>query len=252
LKYFDAHFHIIDKRFPLIANNGYLPENFSCENYLDKTKDTELIGGTVVSGSFQVYDQSYLIEALNYLGSSFVGVTQLPETVSDNELIELNNFGIRGLRFNVKRGGSENIKILGRFASRVYETVGWHVELYIDSFALASIFDVLISLPSISIDHMGLTKNGFRTLLKLAEKGIKIKASGFGRVDFDVKQAIRDIHSANPNALMFGTDLPSTRAPRPFSENDKTLILEALGERQSECVFYKNAVQFYRQSIEIN
>ena len=33
---FDSHFHIIDKRFPLIINNGYLPEEFTCKDYLEK------------------------------------------------------------------------------------------------------------------------------------------------------------------------------------------------------------------------
>ena len=28
---FDAHFHIIDQRFPLVPNNGYVPEPFTCQ-----------------------------------------------------------------------------------------------------------------------------------------------------------------------------------------------------------------------------
>ena len=36
------------------------------------------MGGAVVSGSFQGFDQSYLLDALDQLGPSFVGVTQLP------------------------------------------------------------------------------------------------------------------------------------------------------------------------------
>ena len=27
---FDTHLHIIDKRYPLVQNNGYLPEEFTC------------------------------------------------------------------------------------------------------------------------------------------------------------------------------------------------------------------------------
>ena len=44
-----------------------------------------------------------------------------------------------------------------------------------------------MSLPAVSIDHIGLSKAGFLTLLKLAEKGVRVKATGFGRVDFDVR-----------------------------------------------------------------
>jgi predicted TIM-barrel fold metal-dependent hydrolase len=31
---FDAHFHIIDPRFPLIANRGYLPAAFTVADYV--------------------------------------------------------------------------------------------------------------------------------------------------------------------------------------------------------------------------
>ena len=245
-KIFDSHFHIIDSHFPLIPNQGYIPETFTCDDYLERVKNYELVGGAIVSGSFQAFDQSYLISALERLGSSYVGVTQLPETVSDNELFELNGAGVRALRFNFKRGGSENVQKLDRFARRVYEVVGWHVELYIDSRELDSIYQLLVSLPSVSIDHLGLSKEGFNTVVKLAEKGIRVKATGFGRVEFDVKQALCDLNSANPNSLMFGTDLPSTRAPRPYKDDDFSLVIEALGEERARLVLYENAIRFYK------
>jgi hypothetical protein len=34
----------------------------------------------------------------------------------------------------------------------------------------------------------------------------------------DVRQALATIYGINPKALMFGTDLPSTRAPRPYRD----------------------------------
>lgn len=84
------------------------------------------------------------------------------------------------------------------------------------------------------------------TLLKLVEKGVRVKATGFGRVDFDVKTALREIYAANPDALMFGSDLPSTRAPRPYCDNDYALVIEALGENGAKKVLSSNAVTFYR------
>ena len=47
-------------------------------------------------------DQSYIIAALKELGPSYVGVTQLPATVSDDEVLSLNDVGVRGVRFNLK------------------------------------------------------------------------------------------------------------------------------------------------------
>jgi predicted TIM-barrel fold metal-dependent hydrolase len=245
-KYFDCHFHIIDKTFPVVPNQGFMPDPFTSENYLDRLKGVDLCGGAVVSGSFQAFDQTYLFHALKVLGPTFVGVTQVPRTVSDRELQELNSAGVRAIRFNVKRGGSEEIHHLENMARRVHELACWHIELYVDSTELADLFETLVSLPAVSIDHLGLYRAGFPTLLKLAEKGVRVKATGFGRVDFDVRPALTDLYAANPQALMFGTDLPSTRAPRPYQDDDYRLVLETLGEEKAANVFYKNAIEFYR------
>ena len=102
---FDAHFHIIDPRFPLLPNNGYLPEAFSCDDYRSRMKGYELSGGAVVSGSFQGYDQSYLLAALGELGPGFVGVTQVPATVTDEEVISLDRAGVRGGTLQPETGG---------------------------------------------------------------------------------------------------------------------------------------------------
>ena len=75
---------------------------------------------------------------------------------------------------------------------------------------------------------------------------MRVKATGFGRIDFPVADALRDLHAANPRALMFGTDLPSTRAPRPFSTADLSLIYETLGESEAQKVLWYNAMDFYR------
>ncbi|MET0047071.1 MAG: amidohydrolase family protein [Sedimenticola sp.] len=246
VKIFDAHLHIIDSRFPLVPNQGYLPEPFTCDDYLARTGRYELVGGAVVSGSFQAFDQTYLIDALERFGPAFVGVTQLPALVTDEQLLELDVAGVRALRFNLKRGGSENVRLLEQMAKRVHEVVGWHVELYVDSRELQAHRRVLTSLPRVSIDHLGLSKDGLATLLRLVERGVHVKATGFGRVDFDVKAALRDLHAANPNALMFGTDLPSTRAPRPYGDDDLSLVIDALGEDQADRVLYRNALEFYR------
>ena len=245
VKLFDAHLHIIDNRFPLEPNHGYIPDTFTCEDYLNRMSEYTLCGGVVVSGSFQAFDQSYLVDALNTLGPSYVGVIQLSETVSDEELLALNNAGVRAVRFNHKRGVFNNYKHLERLAKRVYEIVGWHVELYIDSKELADLYHVLVDLPAVSIDHLGLSIAGYKTLLKLAENGVHVKATGFGRVDFDVRVAIAELYSANPQSLMFGTDLPSTRTNKPFNHHDYALIHEVLEPEQANNVLYKNAIDFY-------
>jgi len=107
---FDSHFHIIDRRFPLTPNNGYLPDDLTCSDYRVQMSAYDLRGGAIVSGSFQAFDQSYLLDALHTLGPLFVGVTQLPATVTDREILDLDGAGVRAVRFNLKRGGSEDVR----------------------------------------------------------------------------------------------------------------------------------------------
>ncbi|PJZ71438.1 2-pyrone-4,6-dicarboxylate hydrolase [Leptospira perolatii] len=243
---FDAHFHIIDPRFPLVPNHGYLPDPFPISDYQPWVQKLGINGGVVVSGSFQAFDQTYLIDALKTLGKNYVGVTQISVHTADSEIFELAKAGVKGIRFNVKRGGSESLARIRELANRVYDLVGWHAELYIDAKEIDEfLFKLFISLPKISIDHLGLSKEGLPTMIKLAENGVKIKATGFGRVDFDVPIALRMFAKADPTSLMFGTDLPSTRSRIPFSEKDLETIQEVFEGELLDDVLGNNARKFY-------
>lgn len=243
---FDSHFHIIDKQFPLVENNGFLPETFTVENYQLQADTLNITSGAVVSGSFQAFDQTYLIAALKQLGTGFVGVTQLPASCSDEDILTLNQAGVRAVRFNLKRGGSEDISHINDFAHRIFELANWHVELYLDSSELKDLFSILNNLPKVSIDHLGLSSKDFITLLKLVDQGLRIKASGFGRIDLDPVTAMKEIIAINPDALMFGTDLPCTRAPRPFHYSDLQLIVDTFDAQQCHKILYENAHQWYQ------
>ncbi|RSZ62054.1 2-pyrone-4,6-dicarboxylate hydrolase [Corynebacterium hylobatis] len=242
---FDAHLHIIDPARPLVENNGYLPEPFTTQDYLARVKGLNVAGGAVVSGSFQAFDQGYLLDALAQLGPNFVGVTQLPVHTPDGRIRELADAGVRAVRFNLRRGGSAGIGDLDRFARRVHDLVGWHTELYVDSRELAELEPMLSSLPAVSIDHLGLHPDGLPALLRLVEVGVKVKATGFGRIDLEPVAAMQAIMAVDPTALMVGTDLPSTRARRPFDDHDLGIIAEAVGPDNVGAVFWGNAESFY-------
>ncbi len=242
---FDAHLHIVDPRFPLVPNDGYLPPEFTVADYRRRVHDLGVCGGAVVSGSFQAFDQACLIEALRSLPGDFVGVTQIPADTPDRRITELDRLGIRAVRFNVRRGGSASIDDLAALARRVHDLAGWHAELYIDSRDLDALAPTLAGLPAVSVDHLGLSAAGLPALLRLVESGARVKATGFGRADLDPVTAMRAVLDVDPHALMFGTDLPSTRAPRPFRDDDLDLVAEAAGEQLAD-VLWHNAARFYR------
>jgi predicted TIM-barrel fold metal-dependent hydrolase len=246
---FDTHFHILDHRFPLTENQGFAPPVFTVDQYHERTRELDVRGGVVVAASFQGYDSSFMYDALERLGPTYAGVIQVRPTVSDEEILKLDAAGVRAVRFNLYRGGSAGLADLDRLARRVYEIAGWHAELYVDLAAMGKESAAIARLPKVSIDHLGMTAAGLRTLVRLAERGVRVKATGFGRISVDPLVAMSALAAANPECLMFGSDLPSQRARRPFAASDIDLIREAVGEALAPRVLFQNAVSFYRPRV---
>ena len=242
---FDAHFHIIDPRYPLIENNGFLPEKFTAQMYQTAVKPFGIHGGVIISGSFQGFDQAYLLQALDDLGPSFVGVVNLPTNTPDKAILSLYEKRICAVRFNRVRSANVPIAPLVDFAKRIYDLCGMHVEFCLNGSQIETYFSELSQLPKFSIDHLGLSYAGFKSLLKLVERGAYVKASGFMRVDFEVDKALQTIYSINPHALMFGTDLPGTRASRQFNKTDLSIITNHFSKDEQANILRNNASSFY-------
>ena len=153
---------------------------------------------------------------------------------------------MRALRFNLKRGGSESIEYIKSVANQIHEIAGWHIELYVDSRELEDLYHLLSALPAISIDHLGLSKSGLPALKKLVANGAYVKATGFSRLDFNPVEVIKELNEINPDAVMFGTDLPSTRAPVPYSDSDLALPLETFDQVAIHKLLATNAREFYK------
>jgi hypothetical protein len=136
-------------------------------------------------------------------------------------VLRLDAAGVRTVRFNLYRGGSETLDNLKGLASRVHEVAGWHAELYAESKDLLDLGAHLAALPKMAIDHFGMMREGYPALLRLVERGAKVKATGFRRIDLDVPTALKEVAAADPAAFLCGTDLPGTRAVRPFEESSK-------------------------------
>jgi predicted TIM-barrel fold metal-dependent hydrolase len=236
LAVFDAHLHVIDPRFPLVANQGYIPDPFTVDDYRTATAGLNITGGAIVTGSFQQRHtpphegsdpqcgdvvanegsdpQWWLADALGRLGPGFVGVVELDAGVEDEDVLRLDAAGVRAVRFNLHRGGTLD----EAFARRVHEVAGWHVEVYAGGRVLAALEDRLRTVPRLVVDHLGLDAEALPVLRRL---GCMVKATGFGRVDLDVEATLRAL---DPDRLMFGTDLPGTRARRPFGPADLELV----------------------------
>src|ERR1051325_9264341 len=133
---FDSHCHIIDHRFPIVANQGYTPPNFPLADYLAQVKPLGVVAGAVVSGSFQANDQTYLMDVLPKLGTGWVGVTQIPNDYPDHKIFRMTFFGVRAVGFNVLRGRIDSVDDIVSLATRVHAVAGWHSEIYADAATL--------------------------------------------------------------------------------------------------------------------
>jgi hypothetical protein len=162
----------------------------------------EFTGGAVVAGSFHGFDQSWLLAALDALGPGYVGIAQLPPTVTDEEILALDRAGVRGIRFNLRRGGSLDLDL----AVRVHDLAGWHTEVYADD--LPAHEARLRAIPRLCVDHLGMSDEGLAAAARL---GATVKAT---------PRFAGDLRAVDPGRLLFGTDLPGTRSPRRFEPAD--------------------------------
>jgi len=159
-----------------------------------------------VSGSFQGFDQTYLLDALERLGPTFVGVTQLPPRVSDAEVLELDAAGVRAVRFTLARGGALDVEL----ALRVHELAGWHAEVYATD--LPAHEERMRELPRLVVDHLGMNPEGLACAVRL---GAMVKAT---------PRYAGDMRRVDDSRLLFGTDLPGTRTERSFRPDDLDVI----------------------------
>src|SRR3954467_2746101 len=248
-RFLASHSPILDPRSPIVANQGYTPPHFPLEDYLTQSKPLGVVAGAVVSGSFQASDQTYLADLLPRLGPTWGGVTQIPNDYPDAEIAKLGKLGVRAVRFNVFRGRIDSVDDIVALATRVHSVAGWHSEIYADAAALAPHVNKLSKLPQISIDHLGMTEAGVPALLDLVAAGCKVKATGFGRAKLDVPKTLEAVARKNSNALVFGTDIPSTRAARPFEAADIDLVERVLGRELAQKAFWDNPLALYKVKV---
>ena len=242
----DSHFHVFDPRFPSPGNQGFVPEPFLAADYLRAAAPLGVVGGALVAASTHGLDPAPVLAPLTELGPGYVAVLNADPSWSDEELRRLAGAGARGLRFNLFRGVSGSLEGVLALAERAHAAAGLHAQVYADAATLRPFLPRLAALgEGLVIDHLGMTEAGLPVVLDLVAAGAMVKASGFGRVALDVRRALERIERRRPGALMFGTDLPSVRAERPFEPADIALIRDVLGFERAGSVLHDAAASFY-------
>ncbi len=221
----DTHAHVIGAgpAYPMVSGRSYTPPPASLDAYLAMLAAQGMQRGVLVQVSVHGTDNRYLVEALRAHPQGLRGVAVVDPQVSDRQLQDLHEAGVRGLRINVLFGGGVGFDAMESLARRI-ATMGWHLQFLADAGRFdASLLARLERLPCPGvIDHMGyiaasagIASPGFLALARLVqEAGFWVKLSGAYRLsradpDFaDVTAMARRLIELAPDRTLWGSDWP--------------------------------------------
>ncbi|CAN1560915.1 COG3618 Predicted metal-dependent hydrolase of the TIM-barrel fold [Rhabdaerophilaceae bacterium] len=224
MPYIDTHAHVFLRSLRMVENRRYTPGyDAPLARYMQVLEDHRVGCGVLVQPSFLGYDNSYMLDCLDRYPSALRGVAVVSADISDEELVDMDQRGVVGIRFNTigrdidEIGQPEQQSLINRVAK-----LGWHVEIQAHGANLDAVFRHLDRFDGhIVIDHFGLPSPrlgvrdpGFRRLLREGENGrtfVKISA-GYRCFGLDVAPlAGALLATLGPRRLLWGSDWPWTQ-----------------------------------------
>jgi 2-pyrone-4,6-dicarboxylate lactonase len=155
----DAHCHVFGPgaEFPFAPERKYTPcdagkaQLFALRDHLGFARNV------VVQATCHGADNRAMANACRASGGRARGVATVRLGVTDRELRDLHDAGVRGVRFNfVKRLVDFTPRDeLAEIAARI-QPLGWHVVVYFEARDLPLLYDFFTALPTaVVVDHMG-------------------------------------------------------------------------------------------------
>ncbi len=252
----DAHCHVFGPAvvFPYAPERRYTPEDAPKSALIDLHERLGLQRAVIVQASCHGTDNRAMIDCLSHDPQRFRGVAIVDETVTDHDLIQMHEAGVRGVRFNFVRhlGGAPDRDVFASVLARI-ALLGWHVVLHLDAPDIAELGPMIadLKLPAV-IDHMGrcpaalgIEQPSFLALLELARHPhVWVKVSGAERIAeppfIDALPFARALMAAIPDRVMWGTDFPHPNLKHAVDEADLVDLLAGYG----------NAVMLHRLLVE--
>jgi 2-pyrone-4,6-dicarboxylate lactonase len=223
----DAHCHIFgpEAAFPYASTSTYKPADAPKEMLRKLHQHLGISRAVLVQASCHGTDNRAMMDAIADSDNTYRGVAMVGEKVTDRELRDLHDGGVRGIRFNFVRhlGGAPEMDVFHDAVHRIKD-MGWHVVLHLDSADLLTYAELLASMPvPFIIDHMGRAKVAdgidqapFQHLLQLMRENDRawVKISGAERISAagmpfrDAVPFARKLIEAAPDRILWGTDFP--------------------------------------------
>ncbi len=224
----DTHAHI----FPAAdthrysPSRGYTPPVASLDAFLKLHETLGISRGVLTQPSVYATDNTAIVNAVATMPERFRAVAALGSDASDEELLRLNESGVKGVRVNlVDKGGMPfaGLDDVIRFASRIAD-FGWHLELLLHAQDFPTLRQDFAALPvDMVIGHLGymttsygLDNPGFQEMLAAAREGrCWVKLTGSYRITTckstpypDVIPFARALIDAAPERMLWGSDWP--------------------------------------------
>ena len=235
----DCHAHVFgpQARFPYLVGAAYIAPDATPEDYARMLRTIGCERAVLVQPSVYGTDNSCMLAALRSGVFAFRGVAVVAENISERELQDMHDAGVRGVRINLaSETPGLTLAQAPRLAARL-KALGWHLQFFMDLRKLPDAEEKLGSLDiDIVIDHFGrvrtedgLNAPAFQTLLRLLRReNVWAKLIGpyflsdqppqYG----DVAPFAQAVVEAAPQRVVWGTDWPHPAA-RKHMPNDGDL-----------------------------
>jgi 2-pyrone-4,6-dicarboxylate lactonase len=230
----DAHCHVFGPGdvFPFAPERKYTPCDASKEQLFALRDHLGVSRNVVVQATCHGADNRAMVDAVRAAGDRARGIATLRPDVTATELKELDEAGVRGVRFNFVRRlvDAAPTDALATIAAKI-APLGWHVVVYFEAADLAGLEDFFGSLPvPLVVDHMGrpdvtqpVDGPEFARFLRFVERNdVWVKVScperltvtgppalhGERNAYSDVVPFARRVVTEFPDRVLWGTDWP--------------------------------------------
>ena len=155
----DAHCHVFGPgdEFPFAPERRYTPCDAGKERLFALRDRLGVSRNVIVQATCHGADNRAMVDAVRSAAGRARGIATVRPDVGDDELRELDEAGVRGVRFNFVRRlvDAAPSDELATIAAKI-APLGWHVVLYFEAADLPDLEDFFGSLPTpVVIDHMG-------------------------------------------------------------------------------------------------
>ncbi|WP_431257095.1 amidohydrolase family protein [Roseateles chitinivorans] len=155
----DAHCHVFGPgaEFPYAPERKYTPCDAGKAQLFALRDRLGFSRNVIVQATCHGDDNRAMVDACRASGGRARGVATVRRGITDDQLKDLHDAGVRGVRFNfVKRLVDFTPRDeLMEIAQRV-KALGWHVVIYFEAPDLPELWDFFSALPTtVVVDHMG-------------------------------------------------------------------------------------------------